>query len=95
MHQKWKFKPKTRNRQHFEAEALKGCWECTVQKSGTAMTVVKRPQTYEMRKARWERKVRVSKEVRRVLGLKGVRDVMVPEFEGIWAGWEAAAATAV
>lgn len=95
VHQKWNFKPKTRNRQHFEAEALKGCWECTVQKSGTAVTVVKRPQTYEMRKARWEGKVRGSKEVRRVLGLKGVRDVMVPEFEGIWAGWEAAAATAV
>lgn len=57
--------------------------------------MVKRPQTYEMRKARWEGKVRGSKEVRGVLGLKGVRDVMVPEFEGIWAGWEAAAATAV
>lgn len=95
VHQKWNFKPKAKNRQHFEAEALRGCWECTVQKSGAAVTVVKRPQTYEMRRARWEGRVRGSKEVRRVLGLKGVRDVMVPEFEGIWVGWEAAAATAV
>lgn len=34
VHQKWNFKPKAKNRQHFEAEALKGCWECTVQKRG-------------------------------------------------------------
>ncbi|KAK0741250.1 hypothetical protein B0T18DRAFT_393897 [Schizothecium vesticola] len=51
VHQQRNFTPKPKNRRHFEAAALKGFWECMVKRSGAAVTVVKRPQTYEMRRA--------------------------------------------